>query len=619
MATLGLDARPFTLEIEGLDPWRQAFLRIAGPIAEHTLGLSRLNEIYAETGRRPDSRAFADRALEALGVSLRPSHGGARSIPDRGPLIVVANHPFGGLDGLILLALLGAVRPDGKLLANHLLGRIPDLAGSLFLVDPFGGADAARRNVRTLKAAARWVRDGGALGVFPAGEVSHFDFASHTVTDPAWSATVGRLVQLTRAPVLTVHFDGRNSPLFQVLGLLHPRLRTALLPRELLRRRQTTVTAQIGSLIPYRKLERFTAAAELTAYLRSRTYLLSGRGSSTTEQNALPLSRRLRLVQPIADPLSPAEVAAEIDALPPDRVLSSSSELTTYYARGHEIGAVVDEIGRLRELAFRGVGEGTGRERDLDRFDRHYVQLFVWHRERREIVGGYRLGLVDEILSRTGPSGLYTTTLFRFKPRLLDQLTCAIELGRSFVRPEYQRDYAPLMLLWKAIGRFVVQNPRYRLLFGPVSISNEYQSLSKYLMMVFLQANRYRPSLGRLIEPRRSPRLPFFRDWDPARTGRIVRDLDEVDELLREIESNRRAVPTLLRQYLRLNARLLAFSRDPGFSDVVDSLMLVDLIEVDRAILTRYMGREGVEGYLAHHVEVDQPASTGTVPVTRAL
>jgi putative hemolysin len=618
MATHGLEARPFALAIEGLDPVRRRLLRLAGPLLERALGLSRLNELYAVAGGARDTRAFADRALETLGVSLRPSHGGSAAIPERGPLIVVANHPFGGLDGLILLALLGAARGDVKLLANHLLGRIPDLADSLFLVDAFGGSDAARRNVRALRAAARWVQDGGALGVFPAGEVSHLDLASRTVTDPEWSATVGRLVQMTRAPVLTVHFDGRNSLLFQVLGMLHPRLRTALLPRELLGKRHTMVTTQVGSLIPFRRLERFTASSELTAYLRSRTYLLSGRGSRDSEPNALPLATRLRLVRPIADPLPSADVAAEIDALSPNRVLSASRELATYCVRGHEVDAVLQEIGRLRELAFRAVGEGTGRDRDLDRFDRHYVHLFVWHRERREIVGGYRMGLVDEILRRMGPSGLYTTTLFRFKPRLLDQLDAAIELGRSFVRTEYQRDYAPLMLLWKAIGRFVVEHPRYRLLFGPVSISNEYQSLSKYLMMVFLQATRYRPSLGRLIEPRRSPRLPFFRDWDPARTGRIVRDLDEVDELLRDIESNRRAVPTLLRQYLKLNARLLAFSRDPTFSDVVDSLMLVDLAEVDREILLRYMGREGVERYLAHHAAAsDRPGPTPAIPAAR--
>jgi hypothetical protein len=210
------------------------------------------------------------------------------------------------------------------------------------------------------------------------------------------------------------------------------------------------------------------------------------------------------------------------------------------------------------------------------------------------------MGLVDEILAGPGPSGLYTTTLFRFKTRLLEELAVAIELGRSFVRPEYQRDYSPLALLWKAIGRFVVENPRYRLLFGPVSISNQYQSVSKSLMMAFLQANRYRPSLGRLVKPRCSPHLAFRRPWDPANTARVAHDLDEVDELVSAIEADGRTVPTLLRQYLKLNARLLAFSRDPHFSDVVDSLMLVDLTEVDRAILTRYMGREEARGYLQH-------------------
>jgi putative hemolysin len=268
-------------------------------------------------------------------------------------------------------------------------------------------------------------------------------------------------------------------------------------------------------------------------------------------------------------------------------------------ARADEIPHTLREIGRLRELTFRTVGEGTGKPLDLDRFDAHYLHLFVYHAGRREIVGGYRLAPVDQTVSRHGPAGLYTSTLFRYRAPLLDQLSNAIELGRSFVRPEYQREYAPLLLLWKGIGRFVAERPRYRCLFGPVSISNTYQSLTKRLLVAFLRMNRSLPNLGRLVEPRNAPRFARADAWADALATTAVRDADEVDVLVAEIEHDRLTMPVLLRQYLKLNARLLGFNTDPAFGDALDALMLVDLTQVSRAVLARYMGREGAEAFLS--------------------
>lgn len=580
-------------------------------LCERALGLPSLDVIYSRT-QQPAAAPFAERALRALRVQPRLNDADVAAIPTRGPLLVIANHPFGGLDGLVLASLLQRVRPDARLLANHLLARIPEMAETCIFVDPFGGPEAAERNRTALRAAIRWLAEGGALGVFPAGEVSHFAPDRGCVTDPPWSDAVARLALRTRATVVPVYIDGRNSSLFQLLGLIHPRLRTAMLPRELLRRQGQTVRVEIGTPIPPERLQRLLGSSAsrtappvhdlrpLTEYFRLRTYILKGRATA-----AAPAPRRRLAKRQTPEAITPgpgsATLAAEVAALPPDQCLATSGSFRVCIGSAAQIPSVLREIGRLRETTFRLVGEGTGRAVDLDRFDEHYLHLFVWNADERRVIGAYRIGQTDMLLGRFGVGGLYTSTLFRYQPGLLDQLTPALELGRSFVIPEYQRDYTPLLLLWKGIGRYVAMNPRYRRLFGAVSISDEFQSMTRQLLMTFLKAHSFDKSLARGVRPMSPPRLRRFPHANASRLTTLVSDVADVEELVGEIESNRRSVPVLLRQYLKLNARLLGFNVDSNFGDVLDGLVVVDLATVERPILARYMGAEGVTAFRAFH------------------
>ncbi|HMQ17000.1 MAG TPA: GNAT family N-acyltransferase [Phycisphaerae bacterium] len=341
----------------------------------------------------------------------------------------------------------------------------------------------------------------------------------------------------------------------------------------------------------------------MTEYLRVRTYILKGRGDSKTPVAARTNNRVIQSgrPKPIIAALPPSIVCADIEALPAEQCLSASGSLRVLFGNAQQLPNVLREIGRLRESTFRLVGEGTGHEIDLDRFDEHYLHLFVWNAEARHIVGAYRLGQTDVLLKRFGAAGLYTSTLFRCRARLLDQLTPALELGRSFVIPEYQRDYSPLLLLWKGIGRFVALHPRYRRLFGAVSISDEFQTMTKQLLMAFLKVHNFDTELAALVQPRNPPRVQRFRDADERRLATLVSDVADVEELVGEIESNRRNVPVLLRQYLKLNAKLLGFNIDPDFGEVLDGLALVDLTTVAPAILNRYLGKDGAACFLRHH------------------
>ncbi|HUO32002.1 MAG TPA: lysophospholipid acyltransferase family protein [Bryobacteraceae bacterium] len=555
---------------------------------ERLLLLDRLDSLYQQAQLR-DDQPFADRFLTLLNVRPRVSGQDLALVPKQGPVVAVANHPFGLIEGAVLAALLRSVRPDIKIMANHLLAAFPETSDYCVFVDPFGGGRAIRANQRGLKDSIAWLKRGGLLGVFPAGEVACWNLKERAVIDPEWSQTVARLVRITGASVLPMFFGGANSALFQLLGLLHPRVRTALLPHEFFNKHDRVIDVRIGSPIPPAKLRSYQDDVALTRYLRHRTYLLQNRET--------PRKPRGRLSEPPAAGVLEELLASEIAKLSPDRTLIETEEFSVLLATAQEAPNVLHEIGRLREVTFRQAGEGTGKAVDLDACDDHYWHLFVWNRRTHEIAGAYRLAPSDEIVSRFGPKGLYTSSLFQWKQSFLDRISPALELGRSFVRPEYQKTYAPLLLLWKGIGQFLVRNPRFKVLFGPVSISNDYTATSRHLMVKFLNAYRRSPELAPLVRARNPLRQRPSRMTDEL-IGATVWDVEELSALIADIETDRKGVPVLLRQYLKLGGELVAFHVDRAFGNTLDGLIVVDLRRTHARLLERYMGKQGAAQFL---------------------
>lgn len=587
---------PFQLRTSFRDPIRRKLFDLMRGSLERFFYLDQLDRLYRWALENAKDSDFLTGAVKAIGVTAEASPEDLRRIPTAGPALIVANHPFGGPDAVVLTSLVRRVRPDAKLLGNFLVQRIPEMRPFSIFVDPYGGSTAMKTNLRPMKECVRWLRNGHVLVVFPSGDVSRLHLRAGQVFDPPWSTTIAALIRMARCPVVPVFVEGRNSAMFQVLGLLHPRVRTFMLPRELVRKRGHRVSIRVGTPIPFERMERL-ADGDLMDYLRLRTYVLGSRGSAAPASGgALPVTA------PIAPPLHRESIAQDVWMLPPEACLIEAGDLCVYCARAQQIPHLLHEIGRLRETTFRAAGEGTGREIDLDRFDHYYLHLFLWSRSRQELIGAYRLGPTDEILPRHGKKGLYTSTLFRYSRRLLDSMGAALELGRSFVRPEYQRAYSPLLLLWRGIGRFIAREPRYRHLFGPVSINNEYNSLSRQMMTQFLRANRMATDWARFVKPRNAPaRVPRRQRWNPEFFRRTIRDMDDVGEIIQEIERDRKGVPVLLKQYLKLGGKLLGFNVDPEFSDVLDGLIWVDLAEVDSRILIRFLGHEAAARFLSYH------------------
>jgi len=573
---------------------------ISQPV-EKFFSLGELNSVYRQARCRKPGDFFST-CLDALRVRVSFSPDEAAAIPRQGPLIVVANHPFGGVDGIILGALMAGIRSDVKILGNYFLQRIPEIQEIIIPVDLFGGASAARGNMRSMREALRWLKSGGALVTFPSGEVAHLCFDQWGIADPPWSEHVAWLARRAGAAAAPVFFQGRNSAMFHMAGMVHPRLRTMLLAREVINKKSRTIRMHIGSPIPFRSLAEFQTDRAMIDYLRLSTSLMKNRAGRTRLHTggALTFPVIQGRAKPLASASAPQLLQQDIDRLPGEQLLCRQGNFCVYIARAGQIPQVLQEIGRLREQSFREIGEGTGRLLDLDRFDELYLHVFMWSSKDREIAGGYRLGPTDVILPRYGSGGLYVTTLFKFKKDFLENLGPALELGRSFISPRYQKKHNSLSILWRGIGEYVTRNPRYKMLFGPVSISNDYHRISKNLIIQFLKTSITDHRLSCNVKPRNPVVNIFPTGIDP----RIVADLptlEHVNALVAEIEHDRKGIPVLLRHYLKLNGVILSFNVDRKFSSSIDSLLVVDLLKSERRILGRFMGQEGLEHFMAYH------------------
>jgi putative hemolysin len=563
--------------------------------------LERVNEIY-QRALHPADRSILENVLAEMRVQYQVTDADLERVPATGPAIITANHPFGLLDGAVLGALLGRVRTDIKLLTNFILASVPELREHCIFVDPFGGSDAVSRNRPGIKETIGWLAKGGMLIVFPAGEVSHLRFQDFGIVDAPWNSMVARMAMAMRAPVVPVFIPGCNSATFQALGMVHPKLRTAWLLNEFLQQRDKTVEVRIGKAIPPEALRGVGSHEEVAAYLRWRTYILAQRGRKRTKSVVPVLTAMLpqRRQQPAAGAIQAERLADELEMLRPEQRLIDHGEFTAYCGRASEFPAVMQEVGRLREVTFREAGEGTGKSRDLDGFDDYYTHLVLWNLSKREIVGAYRLGLTSEVLPRLGIAGLYTSTLFRYREKFFQSVGPAVELGRSFVRIEYQKQYAPLLILWKAIGRYIALHPEVAVLFGAVSVSDRYSRFSRELIYHFFQRQE-KDELASLVAPRNpfrfGPRLPSvsygFCD--------SLRDLDYLADPIADVEDDGKGVPVLIRHYVRLGGRMLSFNVDRHFSNVLDGLVLMDLRRSDPTLLRRYMSDAELEAFRSYH------------------
>lgn len=584
------------------------FHKVIKPVLLSVSKLNSLNEHCSLSAQDGDGANFIRSFIKKLDVKYETHPKSLDHIPKTGPLVIVSNHPFGGIEALILFDAIRQVRSDVKFVANYMLDRVEEMREQFILVDPFETEEAAKKNIRPLREALKWLKDGHCLITFPSGTVSYLHREKLLVKDPEWSPNMARLIQKSKADVVPFFVQGKNSLLFLVLGVLHPIIRTIMLPRELMNKRGKTVHLRVGKLLSASKLEKYTDPDDLISYLRLRTDIQKNSKVERQEdrlesyKNYLQNSAKNKKQKDIATKEPFELLEAEINKLPKNQFLLQNKQFSVAYATAAQIPHLLNEIGRAREETFRLVGEGSGKARDLDEFDRYYEHLFCIDTEKKELVGAYRIGKTDQIAEAQGMRGLYTYSLFSYKNDLLDILGPSLEMGRSFIRPEYQKTFWPLLSLWKGIGAYVTHFPKYKTLFGPVSISDSYDKMSQHLMTTFLKEYNFESSLAQLVKPRNKSQSYQTRWLDRELITNSIKDLAEVSELISDIELGaQKSVPVLLREYIKLGGKIIGFNVDPQFSCVLDGLIVVDLSKTNPKLLERYMGKDEAQGFLKYH------------------
>lgn len=550
--------------------------------SEKWLGVSTLNQYYRELKIEEN---FYHSTLKKLNIRFEIDS--LELIPEKGGLVIMANHPFGAVEGVILGAWLSRIRPDFKFIGNGLLQMIQEMKDDVIAVNPFGQKSSIGSNAAGLREAIRWAREGHVLVIFPAGEVSSLQCRHLKVEDPKWSKHIGWLVEKTEASVLPLFFKSRNSNLFQGLGLIHPILRTMMLPRELLNKSGQCIQAQAGRLIHHKNYRSFKDAQVLIDYFRHQTYALSRNHDQVDSKKAV-FSQVFQ--EDVVAPRSAELLMREIKSLNEEQKLLERGKFVVYAAKSEIIPETMHEIGRLREVTFRAAGEGTGKSIDLDKYDDYYVQLFLWDKETNQLVGAYRIGHTKEILEKYGPQGMYSSSLFKIKKKYWTTLSDGMEMGRSFIRQEYQRSPMCLPLLWHGICQHLLRNQPYHSLYGCVSICSEYQKSSVDLMIDYLKKFRPAPQEVSQVKPRvkHVQRQRHLRHWleglDPSNMNP-----EQLSQMISMLEPDGKGIPVLLRHYLKAGSKILCFNVDPDFSDVVDGLIYVDLLKTDSKLIGNFM------------------------------
>jgi len=564
------------------------FGTFSGWLLMKVLKISTLNQIY-DRNKHLKELPFLNAILDEFQIKFEIPEEDFKRLPKDGAYITISNHPLGGIDGILLLKLMLEREPNFKIIANFLLHRIDPMKPYIMPVNPFENHKDAKSSVVGIKETLRHLRDGKPLGMFPAGEVSTYKDGK-LVVDKAWEEGAIKVIRKAQVPVVPIYFHAKNSRLFYFLSKINPTLRTAKLPSELLTQKDRIIKVRVGKPIPVAEQNEYESIEEYTEFLRKKTYMLAN--PFEKEHNFLNAANLIPPKPPkkIVTPANSDKMIAEVEALrTADLRLLTSKNYEVFFAEAKHIPNILHEIGRLREITFREVGEGTNESIDIDKYDKYYRHLFLWDDETKQIAGAYRMGLGSEIFPKYGIEGFYLNGLFRFEPELHDMMSKSIDMGRAFIIKDYQQKPMPLFLLWRGIIHTTLHYPEHKFLLGGVSISNQFSDFSKSLMIEFMKSHYYDPYIAQYVHPKKEFKVKLKDADKDFLFDEAEADLNKFDKLIDELEPGILRLPVLIKKYIKQNAKLVAFNVDPLFNNAIDGLMYIRIADIPESTMKPVM------------------------------
>jgi len=561
----------------------QKVIKMNGPLGKfiasmvmRLLEFNKVNKAYNKC-RAFEGPEFSQKILEELQITYEIPEGELENLP-KGPFITISNHCFGGADGLLISSIVGSRNPDFKILTNFILSMIPTLRDTFLPVNPFKNGETNKKSFSGIRMAREHLENGGSLGLFPAGAVATYmkkgDRTAvgkgRIIEDWPWPTNMAKLIKNANIPVVPIYFEGQNSRTFHFLGRIKPIFRTMRLVHELFNKQGQCIPMRIGRPIMPSEFADYDNLADLGNYLRSRLFALE----SELPANSAAACAVSGNAAPLAEPVAKEKLAAEIAAIEEKR-LFTEGKYSCYLADYDQIPNLMQELGRLREETFRAVGEGTDKPSDTDIFDTWYKHMILWDNEAQRIAGAYRFGIGPQMFkTHGGVKSFYTASLIRYQKRAEEFLPKCIELGRSFVTIDYQKESFAFQMLFKGLMYSVVQFPEAEYFLGPVSISNGYPKFWQSLMTYFINENFSENT----TEPLALPVTPFEPDYlrvDPKQLLKAKMDsVDKFDRMMMVASNGKYRIPPLVKRYFKNGAKIVCFNVDPDFNYSLDGLII---------------------------------------------
>lgn len=581
---------------------------------KNLLGLTFLEKLYMDHIDEIKKFGFWATAVKYLNLPIDIHPDELNHIPTSGPTVIVSNHPFGGVDGIILSYLVEQKRQDFKVFVTNMLPeKLPEVKKHFLEVELYSKDTKEKtKNTNSLNSAIDYVKSGGCLIIFPAGTPAQSKTPFGKATDLDWRSGASKIIHGSQATVVPVFFEGQNSRFFQITGFVFPKVkivRTLLLGREVISRMNKSIKVKIGSPISFKNLKHLDIN-QTTAHLRSRVYLLkkpemkAPQKLAAIRKNLIPFKfRKSEQVHPIIDPIPTTKLVQFLQTYRidhPEAVLIESNRYSVIMVDGsHANDDFLLELGRLREITFRAAGEGTGKRCDLDEHDSTYHHLIVWNEKKQWISGSYRLGLSPFIIKQKGLRGFYTQPFFNIQKDFFEKLGDSIELGRSFVRSEEQSQWI-LFYLWKGIAKFIYLNRNYIHMFGSVSISKDYSERSRQLISKYF-IKHHGDDMS--LDPYYSAEIPYdfksdLNDVDVQNILNTIQDRTDLSKVVADLEPDLKEIPVLVYRYAELGARYLTFTVDPDFGYTLDGFIVLPIKKIPKEQLKKYLSEVEVNEFL---------------------
>lgn len=570
---------------------------LKNPVAYAVMKLAKINEVNSLYNQLKEkkNKDFFDGFVKERNLKYVVFEEDLAKIPKTGPFIIVANHPLGAIDGILMTKIISEIRPDFKIMGNFLLSKIKPMEPYVISVNPFEGRKELHNSSNGMRQTLTHLQEGGCVGIFPAGEVSNKNNSFGEILDKAWEKPALKLIKKAKVPVIPMYFHAKNSTLFYQLAKLHPNLQTLLLPSEMMNDREKPIRIRIGRPIAPKIIAEQDHIDELGEFMQAKVYMMKSyyeKRKSLQETLKIPnlslkfpLNKQENIIPNIIDETPVEDLVAEINQLKKsDKMLFKNNNYEVYFSDYESIPSIIREIGRQRELTFREIGEGSNLPFDLDEFDQHYCHLFLWDSGAKKIAGAYRMGIGKILMKKFGIKGFYTSSLFEFDQELHPFFRKVIEMGRAYVTKEYQAKPLPLFLLWRGIVHVCLRNPDHKFLMGGVSISNKFSDFSKSLIIEFMRSHYYDSAVAQFVHPKNDFKV-HLKDRDrTAFFDEVESDLNKLDKIIDDLEPELR-LPVLIKKYIKQNAKVIAFNVDPNFNDAIDGLMYIRISDLPESTI----------------------------------